>query len=101
MANVKKFSVKTESLDEAACYIKDETKQYNNNITKLYSETQAMTTSAWKGVASQEFRTKLESYRKEFEELGKELDKFADTLKIQAKNYSTTETNITNAAKRL
>ncbi len=101
MANVKKFSVKTENLDEAARYIKDETKKYNNNITKLYSEAQAMTTSAWKGVASQEFRTKLEGYRKEFEELGKLLDEFSETLKTQAKNYSTTETNIANAAKRL
>ena len=101
MANVKKFSVKTESLDEAARYIKDETQKYNNNIKKLYSEAQAMTTSAWKGIASQEFRTKLESYRKEFEELGKELDKFADALKTQSKNYSTTETNIANAARRL
>lgn len=101
MPNASGFTVTTERLDDAAAYIKDKTAQYNTDITKLYSESESLTAGAWKGVASDTFRSKLESYRGDFEELKSMLDKFADVLTKQAKNYDTTETNVTSNAQGL
>jgi len=95
------FTVTTERLDEAANFIKEKTAQYNSDIAKLYSELEAMTSAQWKGVASETFRAKIESYRGEFEELKTVLNQFADTLTTKSKNYSSTENSITNAVSSL
>ena len=101
MPNANGFTVTTERLDDAAKYIKDKTDQYNTDITKLYSESESLTAGAWTGVASQEFRSKLESYRGDFEALKSELNKFADVLKKQAENYKRTEDAVANNARAL
>ena len=95
------FTVTTERLDESAGYIRDKTTQYNNDINKLYSELEAMTSSAWTGVASETYRSKIEGYKGEFEQLRTTLNNFADLLGNEAKNYVSTENNITSAAQSL
>lgn len=95
------FTVTTERLDEAANYIKDKTSQYDSDIKKLYSEIEAMTSSQWKGVASETFRAKIESYRGEFEQLKTILDQYAENLLTKSKNYTSTENSVTSAAQNL
>ena len=101
MATTKGFTVTTERLDEAAQYIKDKTERYNSDVQRLYSETEAMTSTMWKGVASETYRTKLESYRGDFESMKSALNQFAENLLVKSKNYIGTENNTTNAAQRL
>jgi len=95
------FTVTTERLDEAAQYIKEKTAQYNSDITKLYSELEAMTSNQWKGVASDAFRSKIESYREEFNQMKSILDQYAENMLTKSKNYVNTENNVTNAAQSL
>ncbi len=95
------FTVTTERLDEAAQYIKDKTSQYNSDITKLYSELDAMTSTQWRGTASDTFRAKIEGYREEFNQLKSALDQYAEAVLTKSKNYVNTENSVTSAAQGL
>lgn len=95
------FTVTTERLDEASQFIKDKTSQYNTDITKLYSELDAMTSNEWRGVASETFKARIDSYHDEFNNLKTILDQFADNLKVKSQNYVSTENNVASAAQSI
>lgn len=101
MAGNTEFIVTTERLNEAANHIQEKTNSYNSDIQKLYSEANSLTSGAWTGIASDEFRKKLESYRSEFDSLKSNLLQFSDALKEKANNYDKTEDNVANNARAL
>lgn len=101
MAGITGFTVTTERLDEAANRIQEKTENYGRDIEKLYSEANSLTSGAWTGIASEEFRKKLESYRGEFDSLKTSLTQFSEDLKTQSVNYNKTEDNVASSARAL
>ncbi len=101
MAQTYSFSVDTADLGKTAQHIKDKTEQYNKDITRLYSELEAMTTTQWKGVASETYRERLNGYKEEFTKLHSLLTTFAESLLTKKANYESTETSIKDAASSL
>lgn len=57
------WSVETERLTSAAEEVNTRITKYNQEWQKLYTEVQNLRTSAWTGVASETFNSKLEGYR--------------------------------------
>lgn len=94
------WAVTTEKLKTSAGVIKDKTARYNAEYTKLYTELQSLK-SAQKGIASDTFIAKLDSYKSTFEQLETVLKTFAEGLETRAKNYEDTENAVKDAADSL
>ena len=95
------FQVQTEKLTAAALKVTEDAQKYDSEWKKIYSEVQSLKGTHWEGYASQEFNTKLESYRVEFEKVSKLLKDFATELEGIAKNSEKTEEMIQEGARSL
>ena len=65
------WAVTTERLTESAAIIEEKTAKYNEEWAKLYAELESLKSSKWKGIASDMFNERLESYRNDFQEMSK------------------------------
>ena len=99
MANA--WSVETEKLASSANVMDGKIARYNAEWAKLYTEVENLKSSQWKGIASDAFNSKLESYRNDFEELGKVLNSYRDFLTSAAERYAKTEDAVKDAAGNL
>ncbi len=99
MANA--WSVTTERLTSSANNLEGKVASYNSEWGKLYTEVESLKSSQWKGIASDTFNAKLESYRNDFEELAKILNSYKDFLRSAAERYEKTEEAVKDAAGNL
>jgi WXG100 family type VII secretion target len=94
----REWKVRTEKLTHSAGVVLDKNTKYEQEWKKLYSEIEQLKSAKWTGVASDEFNRSLESYKPNFEEMGKTLKKYAEALQKIAQNYEKTEDSIKGAA---
>ena len=94
------FKVETTDLKTSSTVLEDKNAQYVTAYGKLYAETTDLKVS-WQGQSSEAFNNKVESYRKNFEELSKVVSAYIEFLRNAAANYEATEQAITDAANKL
>lgn len=92
------FTVTTEKLDEAVKIIEEKTSRFDADIKKLYSEAESLTSSAWKGTASQAFLTRVKSYQGDFDQFKASLKQYGEKITQKSINYRNTEEELTSSA---
>lgn len=95
------WAVTTERLTESAAIIEEKTAKYNEEWAKLYAELESLKSSKWKGIASDMFNERLESYRNDFQEMSKVIEAYAAFLRSAADNYAKTEESLKDSASSL
>ena len=65
----------------------DETEQFKDKVTRLYSEVNDLTSAAWQGVASRAFRAHVDNRREIFNRLDATLRNFCEFLNKAADAY--------------
>lgn len=95
------WEVTTERLESSATIIEEKTAKYNQEWAKLYTELQNLRSANWQGIASDTFNSKLEGYKKNFEEMSKILLSYVEFLRSAAENYKKAEESLKDAAGNL
>ena len=95
-----KFVVETNDLKSSATVLEEKNSNYVAGYGKLYAETLGLKAD-WQGQSNEAFNTKVEGYRKSFEDLSKIVVSYIEYLRSAAANYEATEQAITEAANKL
>lgn len=95
------WSATTESIKNSAERVKELTSKYETEYEKLYTEVDSLRSAKWKGMASDTFNSKLESYRESFNNLRDVMNGYYEFLIEAANHYEETEERIKEAANTL
>lgn len=94
------IQVTPELLDSAAKKITDLAGQYKTLYDKLYSKTEAMS-SSWQGKDNQAFISQINGFKDDLEKMKALMDEYATFLTKSAKAYRDSQDTISTEAKKL
>ena len=89
-----------EDLEDSATEIESQTTDFVNAYSGIYTAVDELRIS-YKGVSSDEFNQRIQSYKKNFVETKKTLKSYTDFLKDYAQEIRTTESEIQRKANAL
>ena len=94
------IKVTPKDLLASANEIKNSSKKYEK-IAKVFMENATKMGSAWEGEDNQKFVTQIKGFSDDLDAMVKKLNTVAETLTLQANNYSTTQKNNIDNVSRL
>ncbi len=99
--SVGKIEVTPEELRKISSEVTVLVEKYKENYTTLYDIIKTIKdSSAWDGADHDAFVEKINEFKKEFIEMEKDMEHYADFLNKAADAYSGVQNNVTNSAGR-
>lgn len=94
------ITVDPAKLEAASTKIDQQAADYERLYRQLFSEVDAMG-AAWQGVDNVAFVTQIKGFTDDFQRMTNLMRQYAEYLRMSAKTYRETQTEIANQARRL
>jgi WXG100 family type VII secretion target len=94
------ITVDPAKLESASAKIDQQSADYQRIYKNLFNEVSAMK-AAWAGVDNIAYTTQIEQFQDDLEKMTQLMKQYAEFLKVSAKTYRDTQSEVVNAAKRL
>jgi WXG100 family type VII secretion target len=95
-----KITVDPARLESAAQKMDGQASEYATQYKKLFTEVNAMG-AAWKGADNTAYVSQIQGFEEDFKNMYDLLLKYSEFLKLSAKMYRDTQSEIINSAKKL
>ncbi|MDR6999326.1 WXG100 family type VII secretion target [Neobacillus niacini] len=87
-------------LEDAANKIDQQSAEYERLYKSLFQEVDGMQ-AAWQGQDNVAYTTQIKGFTDDFQKMTQLMRQYSDFLKVSAKTYRNTQSDIVSAAKRL
>ncbi|WP_186580083.1 WXG100 family type VII secretion target [Aquibacillus kalidii] len=94
------ITVDPAKLENAASKIEQQAGEYQRIYKSLFNEVDGMA-AAWQGQDNMTFVSHIKEFKDDFNRMNSLMQKYSEYLRMSAKTYRETQTDIINAAKRL
>lgn len=94
------ITVDPAKLESASAKIDQQSADYERIYKQLFSEVSAMK-AAWGGVDNVAYTTQIEGFQDDLQKMTQLMKQYSEFLKLSAKTYRDTQTEVVNAARRL
>lgn len=94
------ITVEPAKLETTANKIDQQAIDYERNYKALFSEVEAMAV-AWQGADNQAYTAQIKGFMDDFNKMTQLMRQYSEFLKMSAKTYRDTQSEVINQAKRL
>ncbi|CAM3834698.1 WXG100 family type VII secretion target [Mesobacillus thioparans] len=94
------ITVEPARLETTANKIDQQAADYERNYKALFSEVEAMA-AAWQGADNQAYTAQIKGFMDDFQKMTQLMRQYSEFLKMSAKTYRDTQSEVINQAKRL
>lgn len=94
------IKVNTGDINKAAQYIEGYIEEYKGSYEKVYSIC-AEVDAKWDGTDNDKYKSRLEEFRNDFQDLEKKLEDYVDFLRTAVREYEEAQSKLASQASKL